>query len=125
MAAWRFLTTSTLCAAKAACSPPRPNGPGGMSEAARTRERRRRRQASAVQNVLADKDRRPLWQARRARRWTGEPETPCCDVRLSVHVVTNILMSEMPPGDTHDVIHHGGQVVTRHLPIGRYARHDQ
>src|SRR6266481_3993029 len=27
MAAWRFLTTSTLCAAGAACSPPRPNGP--------------------------------------------------------------------------------------------------
>jgi hypothetical protein len=28
MAAWRFLITSTLCAARAACSPSRPNGPG-------------------------------------------------------------------------------------------------
>jgi len=29
---------------------------------------------------------------------------PCCDVMLSVHFVTMTLMSELPAGDTHDVI---------------------
>jgi hypothetical protein len=33
-----------------------------------------------------------------------------------------ILMSEMPAGDTHDVIHHGGQVVAVIVPIGEYQR---
>jgi hypothetical protein len=56
------------------------------------------------------------------RRWTGEPEPPCCDVRLSVRFVTMILMSEMPAGDTHDVIHHGGQVVAVVVPIGEYQQ---
>jgi hypothetical protein len=38
-----------------------------------------------------------------------------------------ILMSEMPGGDTHDVIHHGGQVVAVVVPIGeiRYASHEE
>jgi len=63
-----------------------------------------------------------LWEASRARRWTGEPELPCCDVRLSVRFVTMILMSEMPAGDTHDVIHHGGQVVAVVVPIGEYQQ---
>ncbi len=47
---------------------------------------------------------------------------PCCDVRLSVGFVTMILMSEMPAGDTHDVIHHGGQVVAVVVPIGEYQQ---
>ena len=64
----------------------------------------------------------PLWQARRARRWVGEPEPPCCDVRLSVRFVTVILMSEMPAGDTRDVIHHGGRVVAVVVPIGEYQQ---
>jgi hypothetical protein len=33
-----------------------------------------------------------------------------------------ILMSEMPAGDTHDVIHHGGQVVAVVVPIGEYRQ---
>ena len=33
-----------------------------------------------------------------------------------------ILMSEMPSGDTHDVIHHGGQVVAVVVPIGEYQQ---
>jgi hypothetical protein len=49
-------------------------------------------------------------------------EPPCCDVRLSVRFVTMILMSEMPAGDTHDVIHHGGQVVAVIVPIGEYQQ---
>jgi hypothetical protein len=49
-------------------------------------------------------------------------EPPCCDVRLSVRFVTMILMSEMPAGDTHDVIHHGGQVVAVVVPIGEYQQ---
>ena len=44
----------------------------------------------------------------------------CCDVRLSVCLVTMILMSEMPAGDTHDVIHHGGRVVAVVVPIREY-----
>ena len=32
------------------------------------------------------------------------------------------LMSEMPDGDTHDVIHHGGQVVAVVVPIGEYQQ---
>jgi hypothetical protein len=31
-----------------------------------------------------------------------------------------ILMSELPAGDTHDVIRHGGQVVAVVVPIGEY-----
>src|SRR5215469_4574067 len=64
----------------------------------------------------------PTWQARRVRRWNGEPEPPCCDVKLSGRFVTMILMSEMPAGDTHDVIHHGGQVVAVIVPIGEYQQ---
>ena len=33
-----------------------------------------------------------------------------------------ILMSEMAAGDTHDVIHHGGQVVAVVVPIGEYQQ---
>ena len=33
-----------------------------------------------------------------------------------------ILMSEMPAADTHDVIHHGGQVVAVVVPIGEYQQ---
>src|SRR3974390_3244631 len=49
-------------------------------------------------------------------------EPSCCDVRLSVRFVTMILMSELPTGDTHDVIHHGGQVVAVIVPIGEYQQ---
>ena len=43
-------------------------------------------------------------------------------MRLSVCFVTMILMSELPAGDTHDVIHHGGQVVAVVVPIGEYEQ---
>ena len=33
-----------------------------------------------------------------------------------------ILMSEMPASDTHDVIHHGGQVVAVVVPIEEYRQ---
>ena len=33
-----------------------------------------------------------------------------------------ILMSEMPGGDTHDVIHDGGQVVAVVVPMGEYQQ---
>jgi len=33
-----------------------------------------------------------------------------------------ILMSELPGGDTHDVVHHGGQVVAVVVPIGEYQQ---
>ena len=36
-----------------------------------------------------------------------------------------ILMSEMPAGDTHDVIHHGGQVVAVVVPIEEYQQMHQ
>ena len=50
------------------------------------------------------------------------PGPPCCDVRLSVHVVTMTFMSELPAGDTHDVIHHGGAVVAVVVPIAEYQQ---
>jgi hypothetical protein len=31
-------------------------------------------------------------------------------------------MSELPSSDTHDVIHHGGQVVAVVVPIGEYRQ---
>jgi PHD/YefM family antitoxin component YafN of YafNO toxin-antitoxin module len=48
--------------------------------------------------------------------------TPCCDVALSVHFVTMTLMSELPAGDTHDVIRRGGQVVAVVVPIEEYRQ---
>ncbi len=45
-----------------------------------------------------------------------------CDVRLSVHFVTMTLMSELPAGDTHDVIRHSGQVVAVVVPIEEYQQ---
>ena len=47
---------------------------------------------------------------------------PCCDVRLSVHFVTMTLMSELPAGDTHDVIRRSGQVVAVVVPIEEYQQ---
>jgi hypothetical protein len=41
---------------------------------------------------------------------------------LSVHVVTMTFMSELPAGDTHDAIHHGGAVVAVVVPIAEYQR---
>ncbi len=41
---------------------------------------------------------------------------------LSVHFVTMTLMSELPVGDTHDVIHRGGQVVAVVVPIEEYRQ---
>jgi len=36
---------------------------------------------------------------------------------LSVHVVTMTVMSELPAGDTHDVIRESGEVVAVVVPI--------
>jgi hypothetical protein len=41
---------------------------------------------------------------------------------VSVRFVTVILMSELPAGDTHDVIRHGGQVVAVVVPIEEYRQ---
>ena len=41
---------------------------------------------------------------------------------LSVHFVTMTVMSELPAGDTHDVIHRGGQVVAVVVPIEEYQQ---
>ena len=41
---------------------------------------------------------------------------------LSVHFVTITHMSELPVGDTHDVISHGGQVVAVVVPIEEYQQ---
>jgi hypothetical protein len=47
---------------------------------------------------------------------------PCCDVRLSVHVVSMTRMGELPAGDTHDVIRRSGQVVAVVVPIEEYQQ---
>ena len=41
---------------------------------------------------------------------------------LSARFVTMIVMSELPAGDTHDVIRHGGQVVAVVVPIEEYQQ---
>jgi hypothetical protein len=41
---------------------------------------------------------------------------------LSVRFVTMIVMSELPAGDTHDVIHRGGRVVAVVVPIEEYRQ---
>ncbi len=41
---------------------------------------------------------------------------------LSVHFVSMILISELPAGDTHDVIRHSGQVVAVVVPIEEYQQ---
>jgi hypothetical protein len=41
---------------------------------------------------------------------------------LSARFVTMIVMSELPSGDTHDVIHRGGQVVAVVVPIEEYRQ---
>ena len=41
---------------------------------------------------------------------------------LSVHFVTMTLMSELPAGDTHDVIRQSGQVVAVVVPIEAYQQ---
>jgi hypothetical protein len=46
----------------------------------------------------------------------------CSGARLSHHLVTMALMSEMPATDTHDLIHHGGQVVAVVVPIAEYQQ---
>jgi hypothetical protein len=43
--------------------------------------------------------------------WRFRPDRgtpPCCDVTVSVPFVTMTFMSELPAGDTHDVIRHSG-----------------
>jgi hypothetical protein len=41
---------------------------------------------------------------------------------LSVRFVTMTFMSELPAGDTHDVVRHGGQVVAVVVPIEEYRQ---
>jgi hypothetical protein len=47
---------------------------------------------------------------------------PCCDVMLSVHIVTMTPMSELPAGDTHDVIRQSGEVIAVVVPIEEYKQ---
>jgi len=42
--------------------------------------------------------------------------------RLSHYVVSMALMSELPASDSHDVIHHGGEVVAVVVPIAEYQQ---
>ena len=53
---------------------------------------------------------------------TRQYTSPYCDVMLSVHFVTMTFMSELPAGDTHDVIRHSGQVVAVVVPIEEYQQ---
>jgi hypothetical protein len=46
----------------------------------------------------------------------------CSSAKPSHPVVTMALMSELPASDTHDVIHHGGEVVAVVVPIGEYQQ---
>jgi hypothetical protein len=46
----------------------------------------------------------------------------CSGARPSHHVDTMALMSELPASDTHDVIHHGGEVVAVVVPIAEYQQ---
>ena len=41
---------------------------------------------------------------------------------LSLRFVTRIVMSELPAGDAHDVIHRGGRVVAVVVPIEEYRQ---
>ena len=41
---------------------------------------------------------------------------------LSVHFITMTFMSELPAGDTHDVIRQSGQVVAVVVPIEEYRQ---
>ena len=41
---------------------------------------------------------------------------------LSVHIVTMTLMSELPAGDTHDVIRQSGEVIAVVVPIEEYKQ---
>ena len=47
---------------------------------------------------------------------------PCRRVMRPARVVTMTLMSELPAGDTHDMIHHGGEVVAVVVPIAEYQQ---
>ncbi len=51
----------------------------------------------------------------------GEP-LPCSGAGLSDPVVSMSLMSELPAGDTHDVIHRGSEVVAVVVPIAEYQQ---
>jgi hypothetical protein len=44
------------------------------------------------------------------------------DAMVSVQLVTMTLVSELPAGDTHDVIRHSGQVVAVVVPIEEYQQ---
>jgi len=41
---------------------------------------------------------------------------------LSARFVTMIATSELPAGNPHDVIHHGGQVVAVAVPMEEYRQ---
>jgi len=41
---------------------------------------------------------------------------------MSYHGVSMTVMSELPAGETHDVIHHDGEVVAVVVPIAEYQQ---
>jgi hypothetical protein len=41
---------------------------------------------------------------------------------MSYHSVSMTVMSELPAGETHDVIHHDGEVVAVVVPIAEYQQ---
>ena len=53
--------------------------------------------------------------------WLPEP-LPCSGAGSSDPVVSMSLMSELPAGDTHDVIHRGNEVVAVVVPIVEYQQ---
>jgi PHD/YefM family antitoxin component YafN of YafNO toxin-antitoxin module len=68
--------------------------------------------------------RRPAGRLPGREIWCGHlPESlPCCGAALSDPVVSMSLMSELPAGDTHDVIHRGNEVVAVVVPIVEYQQ---
>jgi hypothetical protein len=46
----------------------------------------------------------------------------CSGAGLSHYVVSMALMSELPASDSHDVIHHGGEVAAVVVPIAEYQQ---
>ena len=47
---------------------------------------------------------------------------PCSNAGLSAQIVNMSLMSELPDGDTHEVIVHGEQVAVVVVPLGEYRQ---
>jgi hypothetical protein len=117
-------------------APDNPSAPGALSAIARAISAasalgaRGRTSCKTAGQRFASAHRLPGQRefSRRLHLDRGTP--PCCDVMVSVRFVTMTVVSELPAGDTHDVIRHSGQVVAVVVPIEEYqqlrlAMHEQ